>query len=146
MTEFEIQADKRFDVCFRLAVYGTRKKMLAAIAADMKRLGGVNISDDLTMGMFSPTPGVYNSGVEEESYSNMFGIMYLNLADVTDEVIAHECAHAAFTREFNIRHYTGTFDDDGHDEQEEFCRYLGKAVFIVKKIIRENFKTAGGRN
>jgi len=76
----------------------------------------------------------------------MLGTMYLNLADVTDKIIVHECAHAAFAWEFNIRHYTGPFDDDGMDEQEEFCWFLGKSVQKVTQVIKKHCKTRGGKN
>ena len=87
--------------------------------------------------MFSPSPGVFASGIPGIGYSSMFGIMYVNLADVNDEIIAHECAHAAFAWEYNIRHYAGTFDDDGFDEQEAYCYFLGRITDIVMKAVKD---------
>ena len=82
-------------------------------------------------------PGLGNDDIPGIAYSNIFGTMYLNLAELDDKVIVHECAHAAFFWEFNIKHYTGTFDDDDLKEQEEFCYFLGKAVDKVKKTIKK---------
>jgi len=145
MKVFDVKVYERYDVIFRLAVCGTRKEMHAAIAAVAKKQGGVNDATPGTMGMFRPMPGIASKNIPGIGYSNIFGTMFLNLADLTDEVIVHECAHAAFTREFNIRSYTGPFDDDGFDEQEEYCYFIGKAAAKVREIIKQNFKTARGK-
>ena len=137
MKVFEIKPFGNYDVTFRLAICKTRKEMLSAIAADAKKDEGSNNSTDRTMGMFRSTPCVCSSSVPGIGYSNIFGTMYLNLADVTDEILVHECGHAAFVWEFNILHYTGTFDDGGFDEQENFCYFLGKAAEKVAKIVKD---------
>jgi len=140
---FTIQPDERFDVTFRLAVFNTRKDMCAAIKESKDTCDPL---DDMTMGMFRPMASVIQSGISGECFSKVLGIMFLNLADLSDEVIAHECAHAAFAREFNVRHYIGTFDkEDGHDEQEEFCWFLGKAVEKVTEVIKKNYKPKRGK-
>ena len=145
MNIFEIQVYKDFDVFFRLIVCQTRKAMLAAIKKDSAKIpDSVNPTDN-TMGMFQPTPSLINGDIPGTGYSNMFGTMYLNLEDLSDEVIVHECAHAAFCREYNIRHYNGHFDDDSFNEQEEFCYFIGKAAKIVRKTIRQNFKIKRGQ-
>jgi len=143
MKTFSIKVNERFDITFSLAVFKTRKEMLAAIKKNVpaEAYGGNGKSDGRTKGMFHPTPQLINSGVPGTCFSNMFGTMYLNLADLTDEVIAHECAHAAFSFEYNVRHYDGTFGDDDFDEQESYCYFLGKAVEKVKEVINKNYKT-----
>ena len=133
----EIKPNVNFNVTFRLAIYKTRKEMLSAIETDVKKQGGVNTTNSRTMGMFRTMPSVVNSDIPGTCYSDMFGAMYLNLADVNDEIIAHECAHAAFAWEYNIRHYTGTFDDDGIDEQEVYCYFLGRITDIVMRTVKD---------
>jgi hypothetical protein len=145
MKTFTIQPDDKFDITFRLVVCNTRKEMRAAIKKD--GYCDYDVSTDRTMGMFRPTPQLVNGGIPGDCFSNMFGTMYLNLDDIAGlgiEVIAHECAHAAFTVEYNIRHYTGTFDDDGFAEQETYCYFLGKAVEKVTGVVRKICKTKGG--
>ena len=144
MKVFDIKPFNNYDVTFRLAICKTRKEMLSAIAADARKDEGSNNSTDRTMGMFRSTPGVYSSSVPGISYSNIFGTMYLNLADVPDEIIVHECGHAAFVWEYNIRHYAGTFDDDGIDEQEAYCYFLGKIADIVMKTVKDYRKNGKG--
>jgi len=145
MKIFDVKVYERYDVLFRLAVCGTRKEMLAAIAADAEKQGRPNDTPADTMGMFRPTPSYENSAMPGTFGSNMFGTMFLNLADITDEVTVHECAHAAFAWENDIRRYTHTFDDDSMGEQEEYCYFISKAAVKVKKIIKQNFKTVRGR-
>jgi hypothetical protein len=144
MQLFEIKVYDRFDVAFRLAVCQTRKEMLAAI----KKQTPVTYDDqppgDRTMGMFIPTIHFIRGGVPGELFSTVFGTMYLNLADLNDEIIVHECGHAAFAWEFFVRHYTGAFDDDCMGEQEEYCYFLGKASEKVKAVIRKHCKAKGG--
>jgi len=137
MKNFEIKPFDLYDVTFRLAVYKTRKEMLSALAADVKKEGGVNNTSPRTAGLFRPTPGIVNHNIPGIGYSNMLGTMYLNLADVDDEILAHECGHAAFAYEFDSLHYTGKFDDDDFEEQENYCYFLGKAVAKVAKIVKE---------
>ena len=135
MKIFLIKPDENFDVSFRLALCRIRKEMLSAINRDDKKIPGTKKSSPYTVGLFRSFPGII--GMPGIAYSNIFGIMYLNLADIDDEVIAHECAHAAFFWEFNIRHYAGTFNDDDMKEQEEFCYFLGKAVDKVKRTVKK---------
>jgi hypothetical protein len=137
MKIFLIKPDENFDVSFRLALCRTRKEMLSAINRDKKKIPDAEIYPLNTVGMFRPFPGISNKDMPGVGYSNIFGTMYLNLTDLEDWVIVHECAHAAFAWEFYIRHYTGTFDDDCFDEQEEFCYFIGKAVDKVKRTIKK---------
>ena len=142
MKAFEIQVDKSFDVYFRLKVYPSRRAMHAAIKKDDEIIPGGKggVSKD-TIGMFRSTCGVVNHNIPGICRSNILGIMYVNLADLSNEVIAHECAHAAFFWEHDFRRYTGKFDEDEMEEQEAFCYFVGKAVKIVREIIRKNFNT-----
>ena len=137
MKIFLIKPDKNFDVSFRLSLCRTRKEMLSAINRDDKKIPDAEKCTLDTMGMFRPTPDIINHGIPGIGYSNIFGTMYLNLADLDDNVIVHECGHAAFFWEFKIRHYTGTFKDDDMKEQEEFCYFLDKAVDKVKRTIKK---------
>ena len=138
MKIFEIKPDEKFDVSFRLALCRTRKEMLSAVNRDDDKMPGTKKSTSDTIGVFRSMPGIICKDIPGIGYSNIFGTMYLNLADLNDNVIAHECAHAAFFWEFNIRRYAGKFDDDGNfKEQEEFCRFLGSAVEKVKKAVRK---------
>jgi len=93
------------------------------------------------MGRFHPTEHSLRTDIPGELTSNIFGTMYLNLADLSDEIVVHECAHAAFAWEFSVRRYTGRFDLDEEDEQESYCYFLGKAVEKVKEVIKQNYKT-----
>jgi len=136
----EIQPDKRFHVYFRLAVYATRKSMITAIKDYFKEVPSYPLPDEKTMGMFCPMPCIESKYLQAKCYPNMFGTMFINLEDVNTEVIAHECAHAAFSREFNIRHCNGDFSDDNMEEQEEFCYFLGRATKIVTETIKKYFK------
>ena len=143
---FDVKPYDNFDVIFRLAIYKTRKEMLSAIEADVKKQGGVSIADSYTMGMFRLMPSVVDNDIPGTCYSDMFGAMYLNLADATDEIVIHECAHAAFAWEYNIRHYAGTFDDDdgGMDEQEAYCYFLGRIADIVMKTVKDYKRNGKG--
>jgi hypothetical protein len=141
MKTFDIKVYDCYDVTFRLAVCKTRKEMLAAIVKHSdKEVYENNPPCPNTMAMFVPTISIIRGKEPGEFFSTVFGTMYLNLADVDDEIITHECGHAAFAWEFYIRHYTGKFDDDSFDEQEEYCYFLGKAAAEVRKIIKSNFK------
>lgn len=137
MKVFEIQVDKRFDVYFRLAVTPTRKAMHAAIKKDDEKIPDCigSLPKD-TMGMFRSMPGHIAQDIPGVCRSNIFGVMYLNLEDMCDEVIVHECGHAAFFWEHDARRYVGKFDEDDFEEQETFCYFLGKAVTDVKKLSR----------
>ena len=88
----EIKPNINFNVTFRLAIYKTRKEMLSAIETDVKKQGGVNNTDSRTMGMFRTMPSTVNSNIPGTCYSDMFGAMYLNLADVNEEInrLQHE--------------------------------------------------------
>ncbi len=143
MKTFNLRVYNRYDITFRLAVCKTRKEMVAAIIKDQPDANYHDRPDANTMGMFCPTFQKIEPGVPGLLFSNVFGTMYLNLADLSDEIIVHECAHAAFSWEFNIRHYTGSFDDDDFDEQESFCYFIGRAVEKVKKTIKEHYRTGG---
>jgi len=145
MKIFDVKVYDRYDVIFRLAVCGTRKEMHAAIAADAKKQKRDKECLSGTMGMFRPAAAVMDSARPGTYRSNVFGTMFLNLADLNDEILVHECGHAAFAWENGIRLYTHTFDDDSMGEQEEFCYFLGKAAAKVREIIKQNFKTARGK-
>jgi len=136
MKIFLIKPDDNFDVFFRLALCRTRKEMLSAINRDDEKLHNTEKTTSDVMGLFRTFPGIIDMpGI---GYSNIYGIMYLNLADINDNVIIHECGHATFFWVFNIRHYTGKFDnEDNFKEQEEFCYFLGKAVDKVKRTIKK---------
>jgi hypothetical protein len=121
MKVFDIKVDERHDVTFRLAVCKTRKEMIRVVNTFLTKTHSATRACACTQGMFCPTQEVIDHDIPGICQSNMFGTMYLNLADVDDDVIVHECAHAAFAWEFYIRHYTGGFNDDDFDEQEVFC-------------------------
>jgi hypothetical protein len=145
MKIFTIRPDDRFDITFRLVMCNTRKEMLSVFQKDMEKEHASNETGANTMGVFHPTPMLINTGVPGIACSDIFGAMYLNLADLSEDVILHECTHAAFAMEFNVRRYTGRFDDCDFSEQEEFCYFLGKCFDKVKKVIRQNYKIKGGK-
>jgi len=137
MKIFIIKPDEKFDVSFRLALCRTRKEMLSAINRDNDKIPDTEKCTPDIIGKFSSTPGLYVDDIPGIGYSNILGTMFLNLADLDDKVIVHECAHAAFFWIFNIRRYTGTFNDNDLKEQEEFCYFLGRAVDKVKRTIKK---------
>ena len=128
---------KSFNAIFQLAIFKTRKQMISAINKHYKNIDVTYVTKNNCMGMFSPTyhkmaddaPGLFSS--------NVFGKMFLNLSDISDEVIAHECGHAAFAYEQFVRRYTGNYDDDEFNEQEDFCYFLGFAFKEVKQAVKK---------
>jgi hypothetical protein len=82
-------------------------------------------------GIFLCSDYVTNDDIPGKLKSNVLGIMYLNLETLSDETIIHECGHAAFAFERNIRRYTGDYTyeqnngeyyaNGGGEEQEVFC-------------------------
>ena len=140
MKVFKIQPDKRFDVHFRVIVYPNRKRMIAGIKKDNLKIPGSTDPDNNYMAMFRPFPAIFSEALSIVNYPNSVGSIYFNLEDISHEAIAHECAHAAFTYEFNIRHSNGDFSDDNHDEQEEYCYFLGRSVKAVTETIMKYFK------
>ena len=144
MRIFDIKVYEKFDVTFRLVVCKTRKEMINAIIKQKYEACAGNPPSERTMGMFIPTTSLIKSRWPGEFFSTVFGAMYLNLADLSDELIVHECGHAAFAWEFFARHYTGAFDCDCMDEQEEYCYFLGKSYAKVKAVIRKQCKATGG--
>ncbi len=137
MKILNIKPYDNFDVTFRLAICKTRKEMLREIKKYREKLSETGYTDSNTMGMFCPTPHYLNNELPGCFTSNVFGTMFLNLADINDEIIIHECGHAAFAWEEHIRKYTGSLYNDGMDEQEEFCYFLGAAADKVMKAVKE---------
>jgi hypothetical protein len=146
MKVYSIQPDDRFEITFRLVMCNTRKEMLSVFQKDMEKENALNDTDANTMGVFHPAAMLVNTGFPGIASLDIFGTMYLNLADLSDNVIVHECAHAAFAREFNVRRYTGGFNDNDFSEQEEFCYFLGKCFEKVKKVIGQNYKIKRGKS
>jgi hypothetical protein len=88
-----------------------------------------------TMGMFSPTPQIIRGQYPGVFTSNIFGTMFLNLDDVDDEIITHECCHAAFARERDALRFSGNHKDMA--DEERYCYYAGEITRRVKSAVRD---------
>lgn len=137
MKVFDIKVYDNFDVIFCLALCKTKQEMIRQFKKirpkeDISNVNGIFLAADyLTHDNF---PGNFKS--------NVFGTIYMNLETLSDEIIVHECGHAAFCFERNIRRHTGNFDGEycanGTGEEEEvFCYFLENAFVKVKQKIRE---------
>jgi hypothetical protein len=142
MKAFDIQVYEKFDVSFRLVVCKTRAEMIREISKQILKFCSKDKLDTNTAGIFCPTYHKIEKDAPGEFSSNVFGTMFLNLQDLTGEIVAHECAHAAFSYEHSVRRYTGDFGDDDFDEQESYCYFLGYAFEKVRAICKEKFKAA----
>ena len=137
MKLFDIKPYAHFGVTFRLVICKTRKEMHREIRRYKEKIHEADYAGNETMGMFCPTPHRLSNDLPGNFTSNVFGTMFLNLADINDEIIVHECGHAAFAWEENIRRYTGSLYNDGMNEQEAFCYFLGIAADKVKQTVME---------
>ena len=149
-----IQPYDNFDVKFRLVICKDRKEITRARKKYIHKING----DDLEEACACFFPTAYNvsddvTTLPGDFKSNVFGTMFINLDDLRkygDNIIAHECAHAAFAFCHQVRHYKGVFPEDKSDEefqangegseQEVFCYFLENAIADVKQAINEYTK------
>jgi hypothetical protein len=91
---------------------------------------GLSNGDDDTAGMVLDTDDKYINKTECQEYY-VFAHMFLNEADLSINIIAHECVHAVMTYERNVTRFLGCYDgNDGTGEaaEERFAYTLGEFV------------------
>jgi len=145
MKIIDIQPYDNFDVKFRLVICKTRKEMVRVYKKYRPKE-----NDSEMDAIFSTMDYLTKDNLPGEFKSNIFGTMFLNLETLSDPVIIHECGHAAFSFERNIRRYTGNFDhgqnngefysNGGGEEEEVFCYFLENAFEKVKQAIKQHGK------
>ena len=144
MKILDIQPYDNFDVKFRLVICKTRKEMIRVYKKYRPKE-----NDSKMDAIFSTMDYITNDNLPGDFKSNIFGTMFLNLETLSDPIIIHECSHAAFSFERNIRRYTGNFDggkngefypNGGGEEEEVFCYFLENAFIKVKQAISEYMK------
>jgi hypothetical protein len=143
MKVFDIKVYENFNVIFRLVLCKTQREMVKAYN---KQRGQIDVSG--FSGIFTATDYVTRDDMPGEFKSNVFGTMWLNLENLSDKVIIHECGHAAFSFERNIMRYTGNFNDKENneihaygDEEEVYCCFLESTFIKVKQAIMEYIKS-----
>ena len=135
MKILDIQPYDNFDVKFRLVICKTRKEMVRVYKKYRPKE-----NDSKMDAIFSTMDYITKDDLPGEFKSNIFGTMFLNLEILSDLIIIHECGHAAFSFERNIRRYTGNFD--GGEEEEVFCYFLENSFSKVKQAISEYMKAS----
>jgi len=142
MKILDIQPYDNFDVRFRLIICKTQKEMIRAYKKFRPKDNDPMIKTDA---VFSTMDYLTHDSLPGDFKSNIFGVMHLNLETLSDSIIIHECAHAAFSFERNIRRYTGNYDKNknsefypngGGDEEEVFCYFLENAFEKVRRAIK----------
>jgi len=137
MKIFDIRVYDNFDVVFRVAICKTKKEMIR----QYKKIRPKEDHSD-SNAIFHTTDYLTKDDLPGKFKSNVFGTIYFNLEATSDETIIHECGHAAFCFERNIRRHTGNFDREycpngGGDEEEVFCYFLENAFTKVKQAIKK---------
>lgn len=88
--------------------------------AKAKKWGHIDDVGPDTMGCFSPTILV-RKGKPMES----IGVIYLNEADMTPEILSHECTHAAFGALRGNPKKRLRFGEQVDAVEERLCKYQG---------------------
>lgn len=118
---------------------------LADLRAAARRLRPGNDFAD-TGGVFQPTVArtrYDKDGTWEVGGNGLVGTMRLAVENVSTEIVAHECAHAAL--EVYRRYWRDDFtvppvgnDERAEvDDEEEFCYILGSLVAEVSSVLRQ---------
>ncbi|MDR1249317.1 MAG: hypothetical protein LBK63_08450 [Treponema sp.] len=97
-------------------------------------------SEDLydSVGLFYPTGYLVADHIGGRFTSNIYGIMFFNEKFTTQEIIVHECAHAAFSHEKNIERFGMDYsEDDAMIHEERFAYYLGWLSYMALDILKK---------
>lgn len=117
---------------FYLIVTKTRKQLIKALQEHKTHYNDPQEVPVSMAGCFAPTPRLIHDLIPGELSSNMFGTMFLTLECISPEYVAHECLHAALTRERVRLQYSMGYRD--MDDEERLAYYLTaciKGVYVV---------------
>jgi len=122
-----------FNDTLKLRIYNTNRKMMNGCARTCKYLGFKAPEGDYN-GAWIVIPDAKCKFTGRSAQTDMFGIILLNEENMTTDIIAHECLHAAFSHSKFINHYKGNYDDMDHEEEfVKYFQYLLEAVLFKLK-------------
>jgi hypothetical protein len=145
MKIYDIKVYDNFEVFFNLIICGTHRQMLNIA----KKNNPKDKYENTISGLFCPTSYLIHNNFPGKFRSNIYGTMYLNIADIekNPEIIVHECSHAAFDFFHYVIRYYGNFNEnDNHGEfyylgegniQESFCYFSELAYKKVWQALNQ---------
>jgi hypothetical protein len=118
--------------------------MLEEIKRHKNKWRETDFPDESAQGMFCPTPTLMRNDFPGELSSNAYGTMFLNMHDLKergDEILIHECAHAAFCYDQSVLRLNAGYEDMAI--QEHYCYTQGELIKAVRRALDDNRKWRG---
>jgi len=126
---------------FELIIYNKREEMEKGIESWLSAQGQRDKIEDVAGTVYENDnlPSFVNK--EDGLTYKCFATMFLNVEDLSVEIIAHECGHVVFILHREIYRYLGHYlgnDDSGDSIEENYCYTLGEYIDEVMKICIKN--------